>query len=99
MILIKSNKEIEKLRKAGEITAGALEAAREALRPGMTTHELDKVVERYFLSHGAKPGFKGYGGFPASACISVKRRTFRRCSTILLTDRARAIIWRTALKE
>ena len=71
MILIKSNKEIEKLRKAGELTAGALEAAREALRPGMTTKELDKVVERYFTSHGAKPGFKGYGGFPAAACISV----------------------------
>ena len=71
MILIKSNKEIEKLRRAGEITAGALEAAREALRPGMTTKELDKVVERYFTSHGAKPGFKGYGGFPAAACISV----------------------------
>ena len=71
MICIKSNKEIEKLRKAGQITAGALQAAGEALRPGMTTHELDKVVERYILSHGAKPGFKGYGGFPAAACISV----------------------------
>ena len=71
MICIKSTKEIEKLRKAGEITAGALQAAGEALRPGMTTHELDKVVERYFLSHGAKPGFKGYEGFPAAACISV----------------------------
>ena len=71
MIHIKSNKEIEKLRKAGEITAGALQAAGEALRPGMTTHELDKVVERYIVSHGAKPGFKGYGGFPAAACISV----------------------------
>ncbi|MBR1739295.1 MAG: type I methionyl aminopeptidase [Ruminococcus sp.] len=71
MISIKSNKEIEKLRKAGRITAGAIQAAGEALRPGMTTHELDKVVERYILSHGAKPGFKGYGGFPAAACISV----------------------------
>ena len=71
MISIKSNKEIEKLRKAGEITAGALQAAGEALHPGMTTRELDKVVERYFLSHGAKPGFKGYEGFPAAACISV----------------------------
>ena len=71
MICIKSNKEIEKMRKAGYITACALQAAGEALRPGMTTHELDKVVERYILSHGAKPGFKGYGGFPAAACISV----------------------------
>ena len=71
MICIKSNKEIEKLRRAGELTAGALQAAGEALRPGMTTHELDRVVERYFISHGAKPGFKGYEGFPAAACISV----------------------------
>ena len=58
MICIKSNKEIEKMRKAGMITAGALQAAGEALRPGMTTHELDKVVERYILSHGAKPGLR-----------------------------------------
>ena len=71
MISIKSNKEIEKLRKAGMITAGALAGAGEALRPGMTTYELDRVVEKYITSHGAKPGFKGYGGFPAAACISV----------------------------
>lgn len=71
MIYIKSNKEIEKLRKAGRITAGAIMAAGEALRPGMTTRELDRVVEKYITSHGAKPGFKGYGGFPAAACISV----------------------------
>ncbi len=71
MICIKSNKEIEKMRKAGSITAGAILAAGEALRPGMTTHELDRVVEKYITSHGAKPGFKGYGGFPAAACISV----------------------------
>ena len=65
MIHIKSDKEIEKLRRAGELTAGALKAAGEALRPGMTTSELNKVVERFIVSHGAKPGFKGYGGFPA----------------------------------
>ena len=71
MISIKSNMEIEKMRKAGKITAGALIAAGEAIRPGMTTHELDKVVYRYITSHGAKPSFLGYGGFPGSACISV----------------------------
>ena len=43
------------MRKAGQLTAGALKAAGEALRPGMTTHELDKVVEKFILSHGAKP--------------------------------------------
>lgn len=71
MICVKSNKEIEKMQKAGAITAGALIAAGEAIKPGMTTHELDKVVYRYITSHGAKPSFLGYGGFPGSACISV----------------------------
>lgn len=71
MICVKSNKEIEKMQKAGKITAGALAAAGEAIRPGMTTKELDKVVHKYITSHGAKPSFLGYGGFPGSACISV----------------------------
>ena len=71
MICVKSNKEIEKMRKAGKITAGALVAAGEAIRPGMTTAELDKVVHRYITSHGAKPSFLGYGGFTGSACISI----------------------------
>lgn len=71
MICIKSNKEIAKMRRAGEITAGALIAAGEALKAGMTTKELDTVVRKYITSHGAKPSFLGYGGFPGSACISV----------------------------
>ncbi len=71
MICVKSNKEIAKMRKAGQITAGALIAAGEALRAGMTTKELDAVVRRYITSHGAKPSFLGYGGFPGSACISI----------------------------
>lgn len=71
MICVKSNKEIEKMRKAGQITAGALIAAGEAIKPGMTTKELDTIVRKYITSHGAKPSFLGYGGFPGSACISV----------------------------
>ena len=71
MICVKSNKEIAKMQKAGEITAGALLAAGEAVKPGMTTYELDKIVHKYITSHGAKPSFLGYGGFPGSACISV----------------------------
>lgn len=71
MICIKSSKEIAKMRRAGEITAGALIAAGDALKAGMTTKELDTVVRRYITSHGAKPSFLGYGGFPGSACISV----------------------------
>lgn len=71
MVRIKSNKEIEKMQKAGKITAGALIAAGKAIRPGMTTKELDTVVRKYIESHGAKPSFLGYGGFPGSACISI----------------------------
>lgn len=71
MVVIKSNSEIEKMRKAGEITAGALKVAEEAIRIGMTTRELDTIIRKYITSHGAKPSFLGYGGFPASACISI----------------------------
>jgi methionyl aminopeptidase len=71
MICIKSPTEIAKMRKAGIITGGALVAAGNAIRPGMTTKELDTVVRKYITSHGAKPSFLGYGGFKGSACISV----------------------------
>ena len=71
MISIKSPSEIEKMRKAGLITARAILAAGKAIRPGMTTKELDTVVRKYITSHGAKPSFLGYGGFKGSACISI----------------------------
>lgn len=71
MIVIKSNSEIEKMHKAGKITAGALQTAGEVIKAGMTTHELDTIIRKYITSHGAKPSFLGYGGFPASACISI----------------------------
>lgn len=71
MISVKSPKEIEKMRKSGLITGGALVAAGEAIHAGMTTKELDTVVRKYITSHGAKPSFLGYGGFPGSACISI----------------------------
>ena len=71
MIIVKSNKEIVKMQKAGSITAQALQIAGESIRPGMTTHELDKIINRFIISKGAKPSFLGYGGFPGSACISI----------------------------
>ncbi len=71
MMIIKSDSEIRLMRKAGAIAAGALQAAGKAVCPGMSTKELDRIVESYIRSHGARPSFKGYGGFPASACISV----------------------------
>ncbi len=59
------------MRKAGLITGGALTAAGKAIHEGMSTLELDKIIHDYIVSHGAKPSFLGYAGFPASACISV----------------------------
>ena len=68
---LKSSREIALMQKAGEITGLALECAGKVVRPGITTAEIDKVVEDYILSRGATPSFKGYGGFPAAACVSV----------------------------
>ncbi len=59
------------MRRAGAITAGSLIAAGNAIHAGMSTKELDKVVHNYITSHGAKPSFLGYAGYPGSACISV----------------------------
>lgn len=71
MIYLKSRKEIELMREAGRIVAEAHELVREAVRPGITTKELDKIAEDHILKRGATPAFKGYGGFPASICASV----------------------------
>lgn len=59
------------MRKAGLITGGALKAAGNAIHEGMSTYELDRVIHDYIVSHGARPSFLHYNGFPASACISV----------------------------
>ena len=71
MISIKSPHEIEKMRAAGRLTAQARALAGSMVRPGVTTLEIDREVRRFIESHGAKPSFLGYGGFPGSACISV----------------------------
>lgn len=71
MIYLKSNIEIDIMRKAGQIVAEALLKIEEAIRPGITTKELDKIAEEYIISCGARPSFKGYHGFPATICSSV----------------------------
>ena len=71
MISLKSPREIEAMRRAGRLTAQARALAGSMVRPGVTTHEIDRAVRRFIESHGAKPSFLGYGGFPGSACISV----------------------------
>jgi methionyl aminopeptidase len=71
MIMIKNGRELSMMREACIISARALKLAGEAVEPGITTAELDAIIRRYIESQGAKPSFLGYGGFPASACISV----------------------------
>jgi len=71
MIIIKSQREIELMRKAGEITALTLNEVERHIKPGITTMELDKIAEEFILSHNATPTFKGYRGFPASICTSI----------------------------
>jgi methionyl aminopeptidase len=71
-MLLKSPREIEIMARGGGILRGALEAMRVAVRPGVTTLELDAIGEQFVRSHeGALPAFKGLYGFPGSACISV----------------------------
>jgi len=71
MVTIKSNREIELMREAGRIVALAHQAVKESLRPGMTTYEIDQIVEKVIRDHDAIPSFKNYNGFPSAACVSV----------------------------
>lgn len=70
-IFIKSPKDIELMRQAGRITAGARSIARQAIHDGVTTKQIDKCVHDYIVKSGAIPTFLGYDGFPGSACVSV----------------------------
>ncbi|NTW70720.1 MAG: type I methionyl aminopeptidase [Eubacteriaceae bacterium] len=71
MIIIKSPKEIELMKKAGKVVAGVHHLMAERIKPGITTLELDRLAEEFILKAGAKPAFKGYNGFPSSICTSV----------------------------
>lgn len=71
MIILKSDREIEYMRDAGNIVAKTLVEVKNAVKPGVCTLELDKIAEKYIRSLGAVPTFKGYGGFPAAICTSV----------------------------
>ena len=73
MIIIKNSEQLKLMRIAGRITAEALMVAKEAIRPGMTTLELDTKIRRYIEKCGATPTFLGYNGFPGSACISLNQ--------------------------
>lgn len=71
MVILKTKNELQMMQKAGALTAAALHAGGAAVRPGVTTKQIDRVIHDYIVSRGGKPSFLGYGGFPASACISV----------------------------
>ncbi len=71
MIIIKSRRELEQLKRSNAIVAEVFERLKGMIVPGITTKELDQVAEEYILLKGARPAFKGYRGFPATLCISV----------------------------
>ena len=71
MISLKTERQIKLMREACIISARALRLGGEAVQPGVTTQEIDNIVRKYIEGCGATPSFLGYGGFPASACISI----------------------------
>ncbi len=71
MIILKSDRELQYLYDAGQVVANTHKELKKALKPGMTTKELDSIAEDYILKCQATPTFKGYNGFPASICASV----------------------------
>ena len=71
MIIVKNSEQIVLMKKAGVITAEALLVAKELIKPGISTKEIDTKIRRFIEKCGATPSFLGYGGFPGSACISV----------------------------
>jgi len=71
MIILKSKAELEVMREAGRIVALTHQELAKAIKPGVTTKQLDEIAETFIRSMGAIPSFKGYGGFPGSICTSV----------------------------
>jgi methionyl aminopeptidase len=70
-ITIKSPREVDSMRKAGEIVGKTIELLKASVEPGMTTRDLDRIAFREITRQGATPTFKGYRGFPATICASV----------------------------
>ena len=71
MIVLKTGRELKIMREACRISAAALKLIGNAVEPGVTTAELDRMAEEYIRSEGATPNFKNYQGYPATACISI----------------------------
>ena len=73
-ITIKSPQEIEIMRQAAKITAGARSMGRQAVRDGLTTKQIDRAVHEFIVKNGARPSCLGYEGFPAATCVSVNEK-------------------------
>lgn len=71
MVVLKTTKELAAMGEACRLSAQALQVGGAAVEPGITTREIDHIIKKFITSHGATPSFLGYGGFPASACISI----------------------------
>lgn len=71
MIYIKSKNEINLMRTAGKVIANLFEVLERAIKPGVTTLELDRIAEEFIIKNDCKPAFKGLYGFPASICTSI----------------------------
>ncbi|WP_066502393.1 type I methionyl aminopeptidase [Abyssisolibacter fermentans] len=71
MIILKSDREIQKLKKAGAIVAQTHEYLKSFIKPGVTTKELDEVAEKFIRKLGAEPAFKDYNGYPSTICTSI----------------------------
>lgn len=71
MIIIKSKREIDLMREPCKVTAEIFRELEEFIVPGITTKDIDQFVETRYTKHNMTPTFKGYGGFPAAACVSV----------------------------
>ena len=74
MINLKSPEEIKRMRAAALIAAAAMDKVIAAVKDGVTTEELDEIAYQYIVGRGAKPSFKGYGGLPGTACISINEQ-------------------------
>ncbi len=81
MIVLKTARELEIMKEACRISATALQLIGNAIEPGITTAELDRLAEDYIRSQGATPNFKNYHGYPATACISINNEVIHGIPT------------------
>ncbi len=88
MIVVKNSEQIALMKKAGVITAEALLVAKDLIKPGISTKEIDTKIRRFIEKCGATPSFLGYGGFPASACISINNQVIHGIPSdrVILSD-------------